>query len=110
LIWRHPSASQDDGRGSGGAGELVVTPYARIHQARKLIRAQGLLHVVGRPKLHGLKVAAHVEALGQHHDRQVPVDLDGPLDQEAALEIPAPLTDNDQVKAVLAEEEGSLSV
>ena len=72
-----------------------MTPYARIHQARKLIRAQGLLHVVGRPKLHGLKVAAHVEALGQHNDRQVPVDLDGPLDQEAALEIPAPLTDND---------------
>ena len=79
--------------GSGCAGQLVVTPYLRLHQTRYLIRAQGLLHVVGRPKLHGLKVAAHVEALGQHHDRQVPVDLDGPLDQEAALEIPAPLTD-----------------
>ena len=66
---------------------VLATPYVRLHQACHFIRTQGLLDVVGRPKLQGL---AHVEALGQHQDRQVPVDLDSPLHQGVALEIALP--------------------
>jgi len=80
---------------SGGASYVVLTPYVRLHQARHLIGTQGLLHVVGRPELHGLEVAADLEALGEHQYWHVPVYLDGPGEQEAALEIAAPLIDND---------------
>jgi hypothetical protein len=69
-------------KAAGRAGHL---PNMRLHQARHVIRTQRLLHVVGSPELHGHDVGAHVEAVGGHQDRQVPVDLDGPLDQEAAL-------------------------
>jgi hypothetical protein len=108
-----PTASQDmapESSGPGRTGQLMVTLYMRFHQARYLIRTQGLFHVVGRPELHGLKVAAYVEALREHQDRHVPIDLDGPLDQHPALEVAASLIDNDQVKAVAVKQEGSLGI
>ena len=93
-----PGAVQDDGPGvkrfrrrelCGPHAVCASPPGAPPH------RHQGLLHVVGRPELHGLEVAADLEALGEHQYWHVPVYLDGPGEQEAALEIAAPLIDND---------------
>src|SRR6516162_7700856 len=47
-----------------GYNDLVLaTPYVCLHPTRHFIRTQGLLDVVGRPKLHGLKVDRPVSGI-----------------------------------------------